>query len=196
MEKIDEFKRSMESAKEMYTEELKRFSANYDFLGEITLIEAPDMDSVDYVYYINKLNGTSEEVLDTTLKEIYGHMFDFSTVNGIDSFNKNAYIFYTRTRMPSRLEQFKLRMEGAKKIYTEELKRFVKKYEFLGEMTLVEEPDIDTLDYIYYFNKLNGTKKETLDSALLEMYDHMDDFSTANGIEEFCENVIISYNKR
>ena len=196
MEKIDEFKRSMESAKEIYTEELKRFSANYDFLGEITLIEAPDMDTVDYIYYINKFNGTSEEILDSTLKEIYGHMFDFSTLNGIDSFNNNAYIFYTRTRMPNRLEQFKLRMEGAKKIYTEELKRFVKKYDFLGEMTLVEEPDIDTLDYIYYFNKLNGTKKETLDSALLEIYDHMDDFSNANGIDEYCENVIVSYNKR
>ena len=196
MEKIDEFKRSMESAKEIYTEELKRFSANYDFLGEITLIEAPDMDTVDYIYYINKLNGTSEEILDSTLKEIYGHMFDFSNVKGIETFNKNAYIFYTRTRMPNRLEQFKLRMEGAKKIYTEELKRFVKKYDFLGEMTLVEEPDIDTLDYIYYFNKLNGTKKETLDSALLEIYDHMDDFSNANGIDEYCENVIVSYNKR
>ena len=196
MEKIDGYKRSMESAKEIYTEELKRFCANYDFLGEITLIEAPDMDTVDYIYYINKLNGTSEEILDSTLKEIYGHMFDFSTVNGIGSFNNNAYIFYTRTRMPNRLEQFKLRMEGAKKIYTEELKRFVKKYDFLGEMTLEEDPDIDTLDYIYYFNKLNGTKKETLDSALLEIYDHMDDFSSANGIDEYCENVIISYNKR
>ena len=196
MEKIDGYKRSMESAKEIYTEELKRFCANYDFLGEITLIEAPDMDTVDYIYYINKLNGTSEEILDSTLKKIYGHMFDFSTVNGIGSFNNNAYIFYTRTRMPNRLEQFKLRMEGAKKIYTEELKRFVKKYDFLGEMTLEEDPDIDTLDYIYYFNKLNGTKKETLDSALLEIYDHMDDFSSANGIDEYCENVIISYNKR
>ena len=193
MEKIDEYKKSMESAKEIYTKELKRFCANYDFLGEITLIEAPDMDTVDYIYYINKLNGTSEKILDSTLKEIYGHMFDFSTVNGIGSFNNNAYIFYTRTRMPNRLEQFKLRMEGAKKIYTEELKRFAKKYDFLGEMTLEEEPDIDTLDYIYSFNKLNGTDEEVLDLAFSEINDHMEEFSKSNGIYEYCENAVILF---
>ena len=62
-------------------------------------------------------------------------------------------------------------------------------------MTLVEEPDIETLDYLYYFNKLNGTSKETLDSTLLEIYNHMDDFSKANGIYEYCENAVILFNR-
>ena len=195
MREIDEFRMEMEKPKEIYTEELKKFIKKYDFLGEVTLIEDPDIDTVDYIYYLNKLNGTAEDILDSALNEIYAHMVNFSQSNGIDEFSENAYVFYASARMPTRLEQFKLRMEGPKKIYTEELKRFVKKYDFLGEMTLVEEPDIETLDYLYYFNKLNGTSKETLDSTLLEIYNHMDDFSKANGIYEYCENAVILFNR-
>lgn len=94
-----------------------------------------------------------------------------------------------------KIDEFRMEMEESKKIYTEELKKFSKKYDFLGEMTLVESPDIDTIDYIYYFNKLNGTSGEVLDSTLREIYDHMDDFSKSKGIDEYCENVIISYKR-
>ena len=161
MRKIDEFRMEMEEPKKIYTEELKRFIKKYDFLGEPILIEDPDIDTVDYIYYLNKLNGTPEDVLDSALNEIYAHMVNFSISNGIDEFSENAYVFYASARIPNRLEQFKLEMEGPKRIYTEELKRFVKKYDFLGEMTLVEEQDIETLDYLYYFNKLNGSEKES-----------------------------------
>ena len=90
-----------------------------------------------------------------------------------------------------KIDQFRARMEGPKKIYSEELKRFAKRYDFLSEFTLVEEPDIDTLDYVYYFNNLNGTSKETLKSRLSEIYDHMDKFSQSKGIYEYNENVVI-----
>ena len=150
MRKIDEFRMEMEEPKKIYTEELKRFIKKYDFLGEPILIEDPDIDTVDYIYYLNKLNGTPEDVLDSALNEIYAHMVNFSISNGIDEFSENAYVFYASARIPNRLEQFKLEMEGPKRIYTEELKRFVKKYDFLGEMTLVEEQDIETLDYQHF----------------------------------------------
>ena len=90
-----------------------------------------------------------------------------------------------------KIDQFKARMEGPKKLYSEELNRFAKRYNFLSEFTLVEEPDIDTLDYVYYFNNLNGTSKETLKSTLAEIYDHMDKFSQLKGIDEYNENVVI-----
>ena len=61
MRKIDEFRMEMEKPKEIYTEELKKFIKKYDFLGEVTLIEDPDIDTVDYIYYLNKLNGTAED---------------------------------------------------------------------------------------------------------------------------------------
>ena len=35
-----------------------------------------------------------------------------------------------------------------------ELKKFTKKYDFLGEITLSEEPDIDTMDRIYSIENL------------------------------------------
>ena len=94
-----------------------------------------------------------------------------------------------------KIDRFRMRMEKPKEIYTEELEKFSKKYDFLGDMRIIEEPDIDTLDYIYCFNKLNETSEETLDLALKEIYDHMDDYSDANGISKYCENVIISFNK-
>lgn len=93
MRKIDEFRMEMEEPKKIYTEELKRFIKKYDFLGEPILIEDPDIDTVDYIYYLNKLNGTPEDVLDSALNEIYAHMVNFSISNGIDEFSENAYVF-------------------------------------------------------------------------------------------------------
>lgn len=96
MRKIDEFKKEMEKPKKIYTEELKKFTTKYDFLGEMTLVEEPDIDTVDYIYYFNKVNGTSQKTLDSTLKEICRHMVNFSRSIGIDEFSKNAYILYKR----------------------------------------------------------------------------------------------------
>lgn len=93
--------------------------------------------------------------------------------------------------MVSRLDRFKEEMAPAKELYTNELKVFSKNYDFLGKMTLIEEPDIDTLDYIFSFEKLNGTTEEVLDKTLLELYRHMDEFSKANGIDKFCSNASI-----
>jgi hypothetical protein len=102
-------------------------------------------------------------------------------------------IQYQGDDMVTRLELFKKEMEPAKEIYTKEIKDFAKKYDELGEMTLRERPDIDTADYIYSFEKLEGTSENTLDKTLTELYDHMNQFSKANGIEEFARNAIISY---
>ena len=96
MRKIDEFRMEMEKPKAIYTEELKKFTEKYDFLGEMTLVEQPDIETVDYIYYFNKLNGTRPETLNSALKEIYAHMVKFSKSNGIDEFSRNAYILYKR----------------------------------------------------------------------------------------------------
>ena len=48
--------------------------------------------------------------------------------------------------MSSKLKQFKNEMAPAKEIYKNELMDFAKKYDFLGEMSLREEPDLDTHD--------------------------------------------------
>ena len=90
-----------------------------------------------------------------------------------------------------KIDEFRMEMEKPKEIYTEELKKFTEKYDFLGEMTLTEEPDIDTLDYIYSFKNLNGTSKEDLDIALSEIYKHMKEFSKSKGIYEYCRNAVI-----
>ena len=65
--------------------------------------------------------------------------------------------------MVTRLDLFKKEMEPAKELYTREIVNFTKKYDSLGKMTLVEEPDIDTQEYIYSFEKLNGTSQKELD---------------------------------
>lgn len=93
--------------------------------------------------------------------------------------------------MATRLERFKREMEPAKELYTKEIKNFAKNYDFLGEMTLQELPDIDTQDYIFRFEKLNGTSEDVLDQTLSELYDHMDEFSKAKKIEEFSRNASI-----
>ena len=97
--------------------------------------------------------------------------------------------------MPTKLDRFIHEMKPAKKIYSEEIENFAKKYEFLGEMTIREEPDIDTQDYIYSFEKLNGTSEDVLEKTLTELYNHMDKFSKENGIYEFCINATISYKR-
>ena len=94
-----------------------------------------------------------------------------------------------------KIDEFRMEMEESKRIYTEELKKFAKRYYFLGDFTIVEEPDIDTLDYIFYFNSLNGTEKEILNSACDEIYKHMVKFSKDNGIDEFSENAYIFYKR-
>lgn len=91
------------------------------------------------------------------------------------------------------LDEFKREMEPAKKIYTKEIKKFAKNYDFLGKMTIHEEPDIDTQEYVYSFEKLNGTKESILDKTLKELYSHMKEFSKTNGIYEFSRNTIISF---
>ena len=96
--------------------------------------------------------------------------------------------------MTTRLEKFKQEMENSKKIYTQELETFAKKYDFLGEVTLREEPDIDTQDYIFCFEKTNGTSEETLDKTLKELYDHMDEFSKKNRASiNFAEMQVFGY---
>lgn len=93
--------------------------------------------------------------------------------------------------MPTKLDLFKERMEPAKEIYTKELIDFAKKYDVLGEMTLKEMPDIDTQEYVYCFEKVKGTPQEELDRILLEMCDHMLEFSKVNNIENFNRTVNI-----
>lgn len=90
------------------------------------------------------------------------------------------------------LDEFKREMAPAEKLYTKEVKRFAKKFPFLGEMKLLEEPDIDKQDYVYCFESLNGTSEEVLDKTLTELYSHMRKFSKANGICEFYKNATIS----
>ena len=91
----------------------------------------------------------------------------------------------------TKLDLFKKRMEPAEKLYTDEISDFAKRYDVLGEMALIEEPDIDTQDYIYRFEKVNGTPQEDLDKIVLEITDHMDEFSKDNGIKGFCQHVVI-----
>lgn len=86
--------------------------------------------------------------------------------------------------------QHKHRMEGAKKIFTKELENFAKKYDVLSEMTLREQPDIDTMDYIYSFEKVNGTPQKELDLIHDEIHEHMDKFSKEKGIHEFYRNTV------
>ena len=95
--------------------------------------------------------------------------------------------------MVTRLDRFKEEMKPAKEMYAREIKNFAKNFDFLGEMTLEEMPDIDTQDYIFCFEKFNGTSEDVLDRTLAELYNHMDEFSKANGIEKFSRNTTITY---
>ena len=96
MLKIDEFRKEMEESKRIYSAELSKFSKRYDFLGDFTIVEEPDIDTIDYIYYFNNLNGTSDEILYSARDEMYKHMVRFSKSNGIDDFSRNAHIFFKR----------------------------------------------------------------------------------------------------
>lgn len=78
-------------------------------------------------------------------------------------------------------------MEPAEKMFTREISNFAKKYDALGKMTMREFPDIDTQEYIYSFENLNGTSQKDLDEICLELSNHMEEFSKVNGIEKFCQ---------
>lgn len=93
--------------------------------------------------------------------------------------------------MTTRLELFRKRMEPSEKLYTSEILDFTEKFDELGEMTLIEDPDIDTQEYIYQFEKLNGTTEEALDKILIEICNHRDKFTKNNGIEQFDQYVCI-----
>ncbi|MBQ7929178.1 MAG: hypothetical protein IJ287_10640 [Methanobrevibacter sp.] len=93
--------------------------------------------------------------------------------------------------MVSRLEIFKKEMQPSKELYTQEIKDFSKKFDVLGEMTVSEFPDIDTQEYLFSFEKLNGTTKSELDEIFLEMSNHMEEFSKIHGIEKFCSCAVI-----
>ena len=93
--------------------------------------------------------------------------------------------------MVTRLDLFKKEMEHAKELYTQELVDFSKRFDCLGKMTMSEMPDIDTQEYIYSFEKLNGTSEKELDEIYSEIYNHMKEFSKANDIEDFCKSAMI-----
>jgi hypothetical protein len=59
-------------------------------------------------------------------------------------------------------------------------------------MTLKERPDIDTMDYLYSFKRMNGVCEEELDIIHQDLYKHMAEFAKANGISEFCMHSVIS----
>lgn len=95
--------------------------------------------------------------------------------------------------MITKLEEFQQEMEPLKEKFTAELKEYVKKYDFLGDLTIIEEPDIDTSDYIFSFEKLNDVKKEVIDSAIHEIEKHMLAYTKANNLENFARNACILY---
>lgn len=61
--------------------------------------------------------------------------------------------------MVTRLEKFKEEMEPSKELYTNEILNFSKKFGVLGQLTVKEFPDIDTQEYIFSFEKINGTSQ-------------------------------------
>ena len=89
--------------------------------------------------------------------------------------------------MITNLEKFKREMEPARKLYTREIRDFAEQFDALGELTVDEFPDIDVQEYIFEFEKVNGTSEDELDRICLEIYDHMEEFSKKNGIERFCQ---------
>ena len=89
--------------------------------------------------------------------------------------------------MVTNLERFKERMEPARKLYTREIRDFTKKYDALGKMATSEFPDIDVQEYIFEFEKVNGTSQDELDNIHSEIHDHMFEFSKSHGIEYFCQ---------
>ena len=93
--------------------------------------------------------------------------------------------------MITNLEKFKREMEPARKLYTREIRDFAKQFDALGEMTLDEFPDIDVQEYIFEFEKVNGTSEDELDGIYDEISNHMIEFSKIHGIEKFCRYACI-----
>lgn len=81
---------NLEETQELFLSELEDFTRKYDFLGEITLTEDPDIDTIDYIYSIENLNGKTMDELDPILDEICVHMRDFSKENNIFNYYVNA----------------------------------------------------------------------------------------------------------
>ena len=73
-------------------------------------------------------------------------------------------------------------LEEIQERFMNELKDFTRKYDFLGEITLKVEPDIDTLDFIYSFEILNGKRMDELDDVVVEISRHMREFSKQNNM--------------
>lgn len=93
--------------------------------------------------------------------------------------------------MVTRLELFSQEMEKPKELYTAEIKKFAERYSCLGKLTVTEEPDIDTMDYVFSFEKIGHTTEEEWNKILLEIYDHMEEFSKSEELEKFNQNAII-----
>ena len=89
--------------------------------------------------------------------------------------------------MTTGLEKFKQRMEPAKQMYTREIGDFASRFDALGKMTTSEFPDIDCQEYIFEFEKAEGTCEEELDEIHSKLHQHMSDFAKAHGIEDFCQ---------
>ena len=121
------------------------------------------------------------------IKKTKKHLFDEKINN---NYLKN--IRCDKMKKNTKLSKFQKEMEPAKEMYTQELENFAKKFDdSIGKMKLKEEPDIDTMDYIYSFEKMNGATTEELEKIQLELYDHMEEFSKANGITKFYQNARI-----
>ena len=71
--------------------------------------------------------------------------------------------------MVTGLDMFKKEMEPARQLFTREILCFTKQYDALGKMTLKEIPDIDTQDYVFAFEKVNGTSQRELDEIYWEI---------------------------
>lgn len=93
--------------------------------------------------------------------------------------------------MATKLDKFKEEMAGAKRLYSEELESFAKRFDALGKMSLKERPDIDTMDYIYSFEKHNGASQEEIEQIHDELYSHMQKFSRKNDIHDFYMHSVI-----
>ena len=89
--------------------------------------------------------------------------------------------------MVTALDRFRKEMQPAERLFSREIVDFAKRFDSLGEMSMSEFPDIDTQEYIYSFECLNGTSQSELETIFLEISRHMDEFSRVNGIERFCQ---------
>ena len=93
--------------------------------------------------------------------------------------------------MVTALDRFRKEMQPAERLFSREIVDFAKRYDALGEMSVSEFPDIDTQEYIYSFECLNGTSQSELDEIFLEISEHMVEFSRVHGIENFCKCAVI-----